>query len=566
MIRPSDNKENKQVKQFEVQKLSFSYADSNKICFDSVDLSVDKGEYVVILGRSGSAKTTFLRHLKPGLAPFGKLSGKIFFNSIPINQLSETDKVSKIGFVMQDPDDQIVTDKVWHELAFGPESLGWDQKEIRAAAAEMASYFGIQNWFHRKVSSLSGGQKQLLNLASVMITKPEVLILDEPTAQLDPIAASDFLNTVRKINIELGTTIIITEHRLEEILPYANRAVVMENGRIIADDTPKKVAEKLFSEKNPMASAMPAPVRIFYGSGAEGISPLTVREGREWLEREFTVSPFVTALHEENLKDSNKKALEIRELWFRYDKDSPDILRGVDLSVEEGTLHCIVGGNGTGKSTTLKACVGICPPYRGKIKIFGRKISKFRSDKIIAKGVALLCQNPKSIFTQKTVIEELYEMTRDEETIKNIIELCDISHITDSHPYDISGGEMQRVALAKVLLRKPRLLLLDEPTKGMDSFFKESFADIVMKLKESGVTVLMVSHDIEFCGRYADKVSMFFDGSIITTNTPKRFFAANSFYTTTANRMSRHIFNNAVTAEDVIELYNRNRGSRNEEI
>jgi len=201
------------VKQFEVQKLSFSYADSNKICFDSVDLSVDKGEYVVILGRSGSAKTTFLRHLKPGLAPFGKLSGKIFFNSIPINQLSETDKVSKIGFVMQDPDDQIVTDKVWHELAFGPESLGWDQKEIRAAAAEMASYFGIQNWFHRKVSSLSGGQKQLLNLASVMITKPEVLILDEPTAQLDPIAASDFLNTVRKINIELGTTIIITEHR-----------------------------------------------------------------------------------------------------------------------------------------------------------------------------------------------------------------------------------------------------------------------------------------------------------------------------------------------------------------
>lgn len=547
------------MKQFEIQELCFSYTDSGTLSLDNVSLTVDKGEYVVLLGSSGSGKTTLLRHLKPRLTPKGASKGNILFNDIPINKLNERAAACQIGYVMQDPDDQIVTDKVWHELAFGLEGIGCAQEEMRAAVAEMASYFGIQNWFHRNVAALSGGQKQLLNLASVMVTRPEVLILDEPTAQLDPIAASDFLNTVRKINTELGTTVIITEHRLEDILPYANRAVVMEGGRIIADDTPKRVAQLLYHGNDPMLYAMPAPVRIFYGLGAEGVPPLTVREGREWLSCTYDTAVTVAELKDEEHKAATN-ALELNELWFRYEKDSPDILKGVDLSVEERSIHCIVGGNGTGKSTTLKACVGICPPYRGKIKIFGRKISKFRHKEITECGVALLCQNPKSLFTKKTVMEELYEMTRDVGKIRRVIELCRISHLTDSHPYDISGGEMQRVALAKVLLREPRLLLLDEPTKGMDCFFKESFADILMNLKKSGVTVLMVSHDVEFCGKYADKVSMFFDGSIITTNTPKRFFGANSFYTTSANRMSRHIFNNAVTAEDVIELCRINGG------
>ena len=230
---------------FQIENLTFAYPGSHRKTLDNVSLTVAKGEYVVLCGASGSGKTTLLRHLKPVLTPYGEKSGSILFDGQPIAELTPVRQATGIGYVMQDPDQQIVTDKVWHELAFGLESIGCDRETMRARVAEMACYFGIADWFHRDVAILSGGQKQLLNLASVMAMQPEVLILDEPTSQLDPLAASDFLNTVRKINTELGTTVIITEHRLEDIFPYADRAVVMENGRIIADDTPRRIGARL---------------------------------------------------------------------------------------------------------------------------------------------------------------------------------------------------------------------------------------------------------------------------------------------------------------------------------
>ena len=274
---------------FQIKDLIFSYPTSKgKKSLDGVSLSIEKGEYIVLCGKSGSGKTTLLRQMKSVLAPHGKKSGEILFGGVPLEKVSQRDQAFKIGYVMQNPDDQIVTDKVWHELAFGLESLGCDQKTMRARVAEMACYFGIADWFHRDVANLSGGQKQLLNLASIMAMQPEVLILDEPTSQLDPIAASDFLNTVRKINIELGTTVIITEHRLEDIFPYADRAIVMDGGRVIADDTPRNIGRLLYEQNNDMFAAMPTPVRVFYGAGGDGDCPLTVREGRNWLSKEFS--------------------------------------------------------------------------------------------------------------------------------------------------------------------------------------------------------------------------------------------------------------------------------------
>ncbi len=539
---------------FQIENLSFSYPTAKgKKNLDGVNLTIQKGEYVVLCGASGSGKTTLLRHLKPVLTPHGKGGGQILFNGTPIEKLSQRDQSAKIGYVMQNPDDQIVTDKVWHELAFGLESLGTDQKTMRARVAEMACYFGIQDWFHRDVANLSGGQKQLLNLASIMAMQPEVLILDEPTSQLDPIAASDFLNTVRKINIELGTTVIITEHRLEDIFPYADRAVVMEGGKIIADDTPRNIGKLLHQQNNKMFAAMPTSVRVFYGAQGEGNCPLTVREGRNWLSGLFSqpmpADFFPTQEPAEEVEDP---ALELKELWFRYEKTSPDILRGVSARVPKGSLFAIVGGNGAGKSTTLKAACGICRPYRGKVKIFGKPIEKYKSAELFQNCLAMLPQDPKSLFVKKTVREELEEMTKDRAKIQQTAEVCDIVHLMDSHPYDLSGGEQQRAALAKVLLTDPKLLLLDEPTKGIDSFFKEKLASVLGQLQSQGITIVMVSHDVEFCARYADLVSMFFDGQVLTTDTPRRFFGANSFYTTAANRMSRHVLRNAVTAEDVI--------------
>ncbi len=548
------------MEHFDIQNLTFSHAAAKgKLSLDGVSLRIRAGEFLVLCGRSGSGKTTLLRHLKTVLTPNGKRSGEILFCGTPLAQVSGHDQAAKIGFVMQNPDDQIVTDKVWHELAFGLESLGCDQTTMRTRVAEMACYFGIQDWFHRDVATLSGGQKQLLNLASIMAMQPEVLILDEPTSQLDPIAASDFLNTVRKINTELGTTVIITEHRLEDIFPYADRAVVMDGGKIIADDAPANVGQLLFEQNNPMFAAMPTPVRVFYGAGCTGESPLTVRQGRNWLSNEFPAAPKIKAEPAIAPTEVENPALSLKELWFRYEKDGRDILRGVSADIPAGEIYAILGGNGAGKSTTLKAVCGICRPYRGKIRLFGKPMEKYSTKELFSGCIAMLPQDPKSLFVKKTVREDLAEMTADADKIARTAELCQITPLLESHPYDLSGGEQQRAALAKVLLTEPKLLLLDEPTKGIDSFFKETFAAILADLKKQGITIVMVSHDVEFCARYADRVSMFFDGQILTTDTPRRFFGNNSFYTTAAHRMSRHVFDMAVTAEDVIDLYQRNK-------
>ena len=545
---------------FQIRNLTFSYAAAGgRESLLDVSVSIERGEYVVLCGKSGSGKTTLLKHLKSLLTPHGNRSGTILFNGVPLESVSQRDQSAKIGYVMQNPDDQIVTDKVWHELAFGLECLGCDQTTMRARVAEMACYFGIQDWFHRDVCNLSGGQKQLLNLASIMAMQPEVLILDEPTSQLDPIAASDFLNTVRKINTELGTTVIITEHRMEDIFPYADRAIVMDGGRVIADDTPRSIGKALWAAQNDMFAAMPTPVRVFYGAGGEGDCPLTVREGRSWLSRAFPQPPSVASLPDEAAPTATESALSIRELWFRYEKNSPDVLRGVTADVPVGSLFAIVGGNGAGKSTTLKSICGICRPYRGKVKLFGKPVEKYKSAALFRGCVSMLPQDPKSLFVRTTLREDLQEMTKDADNIARVAAVCEVDHLLDAHPYDLSGGEQQRAALAKVLLTEPRLLLLDEPTKGIDSFFKEKLADILCRLTRQGITIVMVSHDVEFCARYAHQVAMFFDGQILTVDTPRRFFGNNSFYTTAANRMSRHVFSRAVTAEDVIELYRLNR-------
>ena len=566
---------------FEIKNLSFSYPTAGgRKALDNINLTIERGQYVTFCGRSGCGKTTLLRQLKSALTPHGKRTGEILFDGTLIGNVGLREQSARIGYVMQDPDNQIVTDKVWHELAFGLESLGVDQKTIRLRVAEMASYFGIQGWFHKKVTELSGGQKQLLNLASIMAMQPDVLILDEPTSQLDPIAASDFLSTVRKINRELRTTVLITEHRLEDIFHASDRVVIMEDGKVLTADDPRQVGAFLKEKDSPIFAAMPSPVQIYYG--VVGLSenstgsfrkayadtcPLTVREGAAWLDTLFDGrKPEKTVIEDTDPaladpEDIEDPAVFVKETWFRYEKDTPDVLKGVVLRVPRKTLFAVVGGNGTGKSTLLKTICNTCKPYRGKVLIDGKPVGKYKDSELFRHNLALLPQDPKSLFVKKTVREELLEMLEkgeSESRIDEIAALCEITPLLSQHPYDLSGGEQQRAALAKVLLTDPKILLLDEPTKGIDSFFKQQFAAILQKLKERGVTIIMVSHDVEFCAKYADLVSMFFDGSVVTTNTPNQFFSRNSFYTTAANRMSRHVFENAVNNEDVIKLCKEN--------
>ena len=567
---------------FAIEQLTFAYPGADRRALDGVSLEIEQGSYVVICGKSGCGKTTLLRHLKSVLTPHGERTGRVLFEGVPLEDVPQRDQSAKIGFVMQNPDAQIVTDKVWHELAFGLESLGCDKDSMRFRVAEMASYFGIESWFHKDVRDLSGGQKQLLNLASIMAMRPSALILDEPTSQLDPIAASDFLNTVRKINLELGVTVVLTEHRLEEVFACADKAVVMDRGEIVSFGSPLRVARELHASGNDMMAALPAPLRIFYGVEAArevGLgkaspdkaspekaespdAPLTVREGRRWLS---CVASDDCAQRDAIPADApldavEHPALSLKEVWFRYDRDFPDVLRGASLDVSPGSILAIMGGNGAGKSTLLRVACGISKPYRGTVRVFGRKLKDWKAGSLFDGCLALLPQDPQNLFVKKTVREDLAEMLASSRLpeadralrIEHVIDVTDIESLLDSHPFDLSGGEQQRAALAKVLLTDPKILLLDEPTKGIDAFFKRQLASVLDDLKQEGVAIVMVSHDIEFCARYADAVAMMFDGEIIAQSTPRTFFSSNSFYTTAANRMSRHVFPRAITDEDVI--------------
>ena len=531
------------VEKIKIKNLIFSYPNSEKTALNDINLTINQGEFVTICGKSGCGKSTLLRHLKPILTPHGKTSGEIYFDGKSIYDLSDREQAENIGFVMQNPDNQIVTDKVWHELVFGLESLGINSAEIRSKAAEMASFFGIQNWFYENVANLSGGQKQILNLASVMTMNPTLLLLDEPSSQLDPIAAHDFFTMLERINTELGVTIILSEHNLSEVFPLSDKVAVMENGKITDENTPYKIGEEL--KQNSMFAALPTPTKIYYSLGNNsGNCPITIRDGHKWLEKQQINEHF--EFKAEKNRINTEPILELKDVWFRYEKNSDDILKGLSFKVHENEFYAIVGGNGVGKSTALSVISKINKPYRGKV---------FINDDT---KVAVMPQNPQSLFLKKSVLEELYDAVFDVEKekrkneIEYIIKLCELDNLLENHPYDLSGGEQQRVALAKMLLRKPDLLVLDEPTKGLDACFKRKLATILKSLQKNGMTVLMVTHDIEFCAEYADICAMFFDGKIVSEAPPRKFFAENNFYTTSAKRMADGIIENAVLDKDVI--------------
>ena len=533
------------MERFKVQNLTFTYPEQETPVLRNVSINLNSGDFAVLAGPSGCGKSTMLRQLKTVLAPHGKKEGTILFNGVPLEEVDNRTQSAKIGFVLQDPDSQIVTDKVWHELAFGLESLGVVNTTIRGRVAEMASFFGIQTWFHMEVTQLSGGQKQLLNLASIMVLQPDVLILDEPTSQLDPIAATDFLQTLGRINRELGTTILICEHRLEDVIPMANRLLILDKGEVIADDSPAGTFEILRNRKHPMLHSMPTPMLVWSSLNWKTDCPLTVSDGRNQLT-DWAENNALTQTPERPAEEPQTEPLiTLDEVWFRYEKDSPDILKSVSMRAYPGELLCILGGNGTGKSTTLGVLSGVRKPYRGKFTCKAEKVTA-------------LPQNPQMLLVKKNVREELLsvfpgkKLHEVSDRIGEMVALCRLEGLLDRHPYDLSGGEQQRTALAKVLLQNPEVLLLDEPTKGVDNDFKITFAGILKELTDRGVCVIMVSHDVEFCAEFADRCGLFFDGGIVTMDAPQPFFAGKSFYTTAANRMARHLLPYAVTPEDVI--------------
>ena len=541
----------------EMRGYAFSYGSTGEDVLHDITFGLENGSFAVLCGTSGSGKSTLLRALKPELAVAGTSRGTVRVLGNDPYHLSSVESATRIGFVMQDPENQIVTDTVWHELAFGLESIGMDTQTMHRRVAETAHFFGIGSWFDRKTTDLSGGQKQLLNLAAIVVMQPAVLVLDEPTSQLDPIAAKGFFDVLERVNAELGITVLITEHRLEDVLPFADRVLFLgRDGTLAYNGDCDGFVRMLKKDDEGLYAALPAATRMSMlleragkGTGERATYPVTVREGRSYL-----TSALATINAQDGLSAEPHPAertlppgdvvLRAKDVWFRYDRKMPFVLRGVDFDLCAGRVAALVGGNGSGKSTLLLALAGIRRPDRGRI-ITARNLH-----------VALMTQNPKALFVRDCLVDDLLEWSDlggySLNDVNDMLERFGLEQLRMRHPYDLSGGETQKAALAKILLLGPDMLLLDEPTKGLDASSKAQVGAILTDLAlREDKAVLLTTHDLEFVSEVAHTCSMLFGHEITCTQDAHSFFLDNLFYSTPTARIARGMLDGCVTTADL---------------
>lgn len=557
---------------FKLNNFGFSFPNGRAV-LKNINLEIPHGQLVVLCGKSGSGKTTLLRSLKPELAPHGKATGALEIFGAERERLSRRDSAAKIGFIMQNTETQAVTHSVKSELFFGLENLGFEPGKAGLRVAETAALFSLEKLLEKKISALSGGQKQFVNLAAVCAMNPQVLLLDEPTAQLDPVSAQRLIDVVCVLCREYGVTVIISEHRLEKLIPLADRVLVLENGELVNDSAPEKISAEVAMKNDFIRASLPFPMRLYFSLGFSGNAPTDIERGRKWLsslikpELENASEKVPKKVPKNSQAEKSEAALKFKNVFHSYD-GKEYVLKGFDAEVKKGSFFALLGANAAGKTTLLKLACGLLKTKKGKIELFLKDIGKYKPDELFKNNVALLPQNCEALFAGPTIYEDLENVLSFEKIpkgerkalIEQVGSFCGIEPLFESHPYDVSGGELQRAALAMVLLKKPRLLLLDEPTKGMDSLFKIQLAKKLRALCAGGVTVVMVSHDTEFCAEYCDECCFVFDGRCAFCAGTKEFFSENCFYTTAASKMTRSVFKNAVSESEVLSLCKKNLG------
>ncbi len=504
----------------QIEHLSFGYALGARPVLQDVSLAVEAGAFVLLCGTTGSGKTTLLRQLKKEIRPAGELQGTVYYRGKPLDSYDEN-MVREIGMVFQNPDAQCVAGSVWQEMAFSLENQQVPVGEMRRRIAEMASFFGMEQLMEKSIQELSGGEKQLVSLASVLLLRPSVILLDEPMAQLDPVAAQAFLKFLKQVNEEFSITVLIAEHHTEELFAAADRVVFLQDGQVFAQGTPEAVCRALYAEQN-LRRFVPRVSAWFLDSGKPGDVPFTLKAARQ--------AGVQGVRQERPIPQETERVLECRGISFRYEKQAPIVLKDLDLSLQRGELLALMGANGAGKSTLLKILLGLEKPQRGKVKIDD------------GQRLGYLAQNPMLHFTHDTVRGELYDYAKeigayDAAEIGRLVRWFGLEEVLEMHPYDLSGGQQQKTALLSVLLLRPTILLLDEPVKGMDAAFKEELAGLLRQLQEEGKTILMVTHDIAFAERTADRCAMLFGGEITAVQPTTAFFADNYFYTTAYDKL-----------------------------
>lgn len=537
------------MKLLEVNNLSFRYKNSLSDTFCNINFQAEEGELILVCGATACGKTTLLKCLKPELAPYGEKNGEIFFGDNPLNEIDESVSASKIGYVMQRPENQTVTDRVRSELAFCGESLGQATSVIHKQVAETAAYFGMEHILDEKTAVLSGGQRQLLNLASVIAINPSLIILDEPTAQLDPIAAGEFIRTLYRITRELSVTVIIAEHRFEELLPLADKVLLLEKGREAVFDTPKNAAQKL-AECLSIKPSLPVGLQVYSSDKKlrKINPPLTLGESRNMISECFKSD--IKSIETKKRVLGDESAINIKNVYFTYDSRKSDVVKGASLSIKRGEAFSLLGSNGSGKSTLLSMIAGIEKPYKGTIEINEKTLKKYRNRELYHELLAVLPQDVQSSFLHDSVGEEL-DFTEDNR-------IYDFKQFYDMHPYDLSGGQQQLLGIKKLLTRNPKIILLDEPTKGLDGCWRNIIAKVIRDVRDAGMTIFIVTHDMELAAECSDRCGIFFDGAVTAVDSPENLFRDSIFYTTNAAKTARGIYSGVCTANQLIEICSSN--------
>ncbi len=519
-----------------IENLSFYYPEGDTPSLSEITLSIPKGSFVGISGKSGSGKSTLLRLLKPELSPKGIRSGQIRYQNKLL--VSSIETVKKIGFVGQHPDEQIVTDTVEHELAFGLESLGLSRAEMVSRIAEIATYFGFTDRLATPTTELSGGQKQLLNLSSVMVMYPEILLLDEPTAQLDPMARSMWLASIQRLHRDFGITILLVEHTFDSILPLCDQLVVLDKGKIFSQGKPRAVLGKLQANRD-ILSLLPPSVQL---SSLLGEPPaLTISEGKLLIERSRNRSYFTPkkSLHSQQ----REQAILVKGLYFSYTRERA-LLQDLSFAIGVGEIVCLFGGNGSGKSSLLSCLAGMLP-FQGTCKLFGKALHRYQQAELYGTLLGYLPQDVQSLFVHDTVQRELSGQNNSPFPLASLL---------NSHPYDLSGGETQMLGLSKILSKPTKILLLDEPTKGMDSDARTLLSNYLKDYACEGGTVLFSTHDTDFAASCADRCMLLFAGELVSDFSTREFMHLHQFYTTQCNLMTRDYAEGILTLEETIAL------------
>lgn len=538
---------------FRLENLSYKYPQREEFALKDIDLRIDEGDFTLFVGASGSGKSTLARVLNGLIPEFygGNISGKAYFRNMNLKGLERKEISKEVGMVFQNPERQLIMNKVEEEIVFGCENLNMDLLAMKRRLAEVLSFMNLSALQVKNTQDLSGGEKQKVAIASVLAMNPKVLILDEPTSQLDPLSAQELFDILKRLNQELGFTVILIEQHLDKCFNLADKIILLEKGRIKYNASANKFVSWA---RNSHRDFIPLVAQLFADKYSINL-PLTINQGRSILN-------FHKLEQKEDLAQdfSNKKELiRVKNLNFSYTNNNP-IFNGIDLSLKEKEFLCILGNNGAGKSTLLKLLCGSLKPNSGEMLVLNQNPLCIKKN-ALPKMIGYLSQNPNDYLFNDSVAEEVSYVLRNlnmpnEGLVNQLVEFMGLSNQKNINPRDLSTGQRQRVALAAVLASQPQILLLDEPTRGLDLNLKRSLGEKLCDLNQQGKTILLVTQDVDFAAEYAQRIVLLFNGEIVADGSKQEVLKNELFYSSSMSRLFQGFHEGVICFEQARRLIN----------